>query len=120
LLQDSYKSEIKLYIKKPEILEMFRDLFGDSITSFIKSDDHNILEHIYRPYDIIGNKTTISDAIIAYTTDEEVITIKDRMYCLDFWIFENIKDKLIASGILLHYESPLILGLFAILKETLF
>lgn len=120
LLQDSYKSEIKLYIKKPEILEMFRDLFGESITSFIKSDDHHILEHIYRPYDIIGNKTTISDAIIAYTTDEEVITIKDRMYCLDFWIFENIKDKLIASGILLHYESPLILGLFAILKETLF
>jgi hypothetical protein len=99
---------------------MFKDLFGDTITSFVKSEDRNIVEYIYRSYDIIGEKTTISDAIIAYTTDEETITIKDRMYCLDFWIFENIKDKLIASGILVHYESPLILGLFAILKETLF
>ena len=120
LLQDTYKNEIKLYIKKPEILEMFKELFWEQITWLIKDQHQNILEYIYRPYDIIGTKTNISDNIIAYITEDEVSIIKDRMYCIDFWIFEQTKEKIIASGILSQHESHVILWLFANMKETLF
>ena len=98
LLQDSYKNDIKLYIKKTEILEIFKGFFGDQITSLIKLEQQDILEYIYRPYDIIGQKTIISDRIIAYISEDEVSIIKDRMYCLDFWIFEQAKKKIIASN----------------------
>ena len=120
ILQDGYKSEIKLYIKKPEILEIFKNLFSKKITSFIKSNNNDILGYIYKSYDIIWKDTIISDTIIWSINDDELSIIKDRMYCLDFWMFEAIKHNLISSWILSNYEAPIILWLFATLKETLF
>lgn len=119
LLQDSYHNDIKLYIKKPEILDTFKDHFGAIISTFLKDRDL-LLKHIYQPYDHIGKKNNVSDSIISSLSDSEISIIKDRMYCLDFWIFEDIKHELMNTGILSHYETPIALGILALLKETIF
>ena len=120
LLQDSNLSEIKLYIKKTEILDIFRELFGNDISNIIKYSNYDILKYIYAPYDVIGEKSNISDSIIAESTDDDISIIKDRIYSLDFWIFTRYREKLATANIHHYYESPILLGLYAVLKETLF
>lgn len=120
LLQDSNLSEIKLYIKKTEILDIFRELFGNDISNIIKYSNYDILKYIYTPYDVIGEKSNISDSIIAESTDDDISIIKDRIYSLDFWIFTRYREKLATANIHHYYESPILLGLYAVLKETLF
>jgi hypothetical protein len=75
---------------------------------------------MYKDYDIIGVDDFIFDTISSSITDTEFSLIKNRMYCLDFWIFESIKKKIMEAQLCLHYEAPTILSLFAHLKETFF
>jgi hypothetical protein len=120
LLQDINQSDIKLYIKNPEILDIFKHYFSQDISRYLKFDDKELLATFYGPLNTIGYEKSISDIIILYSEERDVITIKDRMYCLDFWIFKIYSEQVIASPLFDKCESPILLGLLATLKETLF
>ncbi len=120
LLQDINHSDIKLYIKNPEILDIFKNYFLQDISKYIKLGDKELLSILYTPFNNIGLEKSISDTIIEYSDERDIITIKDRMYCLDFRIYKIYSEQITISPIFHGYEAPLLLWLLATLKETLF
>ncbi len=120
LLQDINRSEIKLYIKKAEILDTFRELFGENISNALKLSHNNLLNTLYAPYGKIGLWDQIIEHIQLTTTDTEITNLKDRMYCIDFWLIQKYNTMLIQSHIHHYYDNPILLALFAMIKETLF
>lgn len=120
LLQDINHSEIKLYIKKAEILDTFRELFGKEISESLKLSHEHLIEKLYTVYNKISNGTQITDQLNIAINDNEIINLKDRMYCIDFWLIHHFNTLLIQSHIHHHYDAPILLALFAHIKETLF
>ena len=120
LLQDINRSEIKLFIKKVEILDTFKEVFGNNINSYLKLSNDELIEKIYEPFNKIGHDDLISQELKSAIQDKEIINLKDRMYCIDFWIIQDYNKALIQSHIDHHYDKPVLLALFANIKETLF
>ena len=120
LLQDLNRSEIKLFIKKVEILDTFKSVFGDDISTLLKYSHHDIIASVYEPYKKIGHEEEIIEDIQKAVSDQEIINLKDRMYCIDFWLIHRYNNLLIQSHIHHYYDAPVLLSLFAGVKETLF
>lgn len=120
LLQDINRCEIKLFIKKTEILDTFKQVFGNNINAYLKLSNEDLVAEIYQPYDYISSDNQITQELKLSLQDKEIINLKDRMYCIDFWIIQAYNKALIEQNIHHHYDKPVLLALFANIKETLF
>ena len=122
ILQDLSPSGIKLYIKKQDILENFKDTFGKRISSYVQLSDSQVLEKIYQPYDILSTKehSKLSILLETYTDTKDIERLKDRLYTIDFWLTHDYIDSLIHDDIASSYDHAQLLGIFATIKETFF
>lgn len=120
LLQDINPCEIKLFIKKSEILTVFKDLFGDHISANLKWDHHQIIENIYGDYKALVNNKDILSLLQSHLNEQDTMHLKDRMYCLDFWLYKDYIHALITDDIHAEYDEALFIALCAQAKETLF
>ena len=111
---------IKLFIKKIEILDTFKEVFGNHINTYLKLSNENLISQIYEAYNTIGHDNHITQEFQKHITEKEITNLKDRMYCIDFWIIQDYNKALIASHIHHYYDQPILLSLFANIKETLF
>lgn len=122
ILQDISPSGIKLYIKKEDILEEFKSLFGGRISKRLQQTNEELIQDIYWRYDILtdSNKANLAQVMQEYVNTKDIERLKDRMYNIDFWIAEDYIDALMRSDISKHYDQSISLGIFATIKETLF
>ncbi len=120
LLQDINPSDITLYIKKIEIIDLFKTYYGASITTAIKSQQHDLLVYIYHDYSVIIDGNIFFDLLDAHITSHDIKKLKDRMYSLDFWMNREYSERLMTYDIAKNYDNPLLLHIFSTLKETFF
>lgn len=119
LLQDMYQGDITLYIKNNDIIQLFKKHFGEDITYSIKHTDEELVQWMYSSYTQIVDGKHILSHIIATTHDTDIVHIKDRMYALDFWLYAKMREK-IGENDLSGYDSPVLLYMYSMMKETLF
>lgn len=120
LLQDMNRSEIKLFIKKVEILDTFKNLFGKNISEALKLSHTELIHHLYTPYNKISTWEKITEQLQQAISESDIMNLKDRMYCIDFWLINTYTSNLIQSHIHHYYDAPVLLAVFAQIKETLF
>ncbi len=120
LLQDANHSDIKLFIKKAEILTIFKDFFGESISSLLKLSPDDLIQELFSYLDITKDDTTLIPLLQQSLGESHISNIKDRMYCVDFRLYRTFIDALVERNIEKHFDAPLLVMFYATLKETLF
>lgn len=121
LLQDINTKDIKLYIKAKNILNLFRDKFGDDISQIIKKNKSGFIKSIYWP--IQENLKEITDLITIINEnlkEEDIYNLKENIYNLDFWIANTFFKKVKTLKLHTSYSDFSIIGIFSIIKESLF
>lgn len=119
LLQDMYQSDVTLYIKNNDIIQLFKQYFSEDIAHYIKYTDEELIQRMYGSYAQIVDSKNISSYIMKKINDEDIIHIKDRMYALDFWLYKKMREQL-EDNDLSVYDSPVLLYMYSMMKETLF
>lgn len=120
LLQDLNPCETKLYIRKTEILDQFQEHCRTQMNTLLHVDRRELLSQLYSYIPSIFAPGFSLDELIDTISDREVSHLKDRLYCLDFWVVQKAIE---AIRPIINYNtepSILVLGCFATLKETLF
>jgi len=87
--------DTRLYVNNKKVLEVFKKMFAKKISELVKKDDKKILDILYcENMKSIFEKPDISKIIRKHMSEEDIYHIKDNMYTLDFWIYDNILKKI--------------------------
>ena len=95
--QDLNPKDIRLTIKNPQILELFRNKYGSLISERVKMDKRKFIEVFYgASAEIIwGRKSKffnfLNEKII---DDNDHLSLKESLYKLDFWVCWEMMNKI--------------------------
>lgn len=121
LLQDFNLSTVKLFVKKWELLSLFKDTFLKRISQILQHDKEILIHSIYQSYSelISANSQVFSNLLLPHLNSNDIATIKDRLYTFDFWLGQDCAAYILSSHTTQKIYDPLsILGIIATLRET--
>jgi len=122
ILQDINPKDIRLYIKNKKIIELFKWLMGQEISSMVTLSNDQFISSVYQ--DVANNleHKEFLKTLKKELTEQDVYHIKENIYNLDFWISKKFYRSLIENTVILkkEYSDLAILGIFSTLRETLF
>ncbi len=121
LLQDICTKDIKLYIQNKDILNNFKKRFGKQVSNFVKLSDEKVIEKTYQYlFQLAGNnkKSLYSTEF----TSADISTIKENIYSFDLWLWLDFLKLLKEQkpNLTQWYSSQSIMGIFALIRESLF
>lgn len=121
-LQDINPKDIKIYVKNKNIIDDFKLIFGKEISSIVKKDWKDFIDKIYSDWcSLLQNWKEFIKLIQDNVKDEDIIHIKENLYCFDFWLLQDFYKELISKKINLNnkYEDTIIIWIFFNIRETL-
>lgn len=120
--QDLNPKEIRLTIKNPQILTLFREKYGSKISERVKKDKKNFIQDFYGPITEIlwGKKSDFFNFLDKEVIDEtDHLLLKECLYKLDFWMNRELLNR-VKYKYWKYYGKSLSLGFFGQLRELLF
>lgn len=126
LLQNINTKDIKINMHKKDILAWFKEQFGTTISKYVQQQD--MLELYYKPIDDIVWSPIILDTLYKMNPathqyniwEKEYKNLKENMYTLDFWIYKDTLDEMLALQLSNNLGTTAIYGILANLKESIF
>jgi len=113
--------DTRLYVNNKKVLEVFKKMFAKKISELVKKDDKKILDILYcENMKSIFEKPDISKIIRKHMSEEDIYHIKDNMYTLDFWIYDNILKKIWNLWLNKDYSDTNIMWIISCMMETTF
>lgn len=120
LLQWINDKDIKLYINNKKLLDIFKKNFGKEISTLAKKDNVDLINTLYGTQFnwILSDK--IKTSIFLKNLDEnDIYHIKDNMYSLDFWVYEEVLAWLKDISLKENYSDTNIFGIISSMIDTL-
>ncbi len=120
ILQDINPKDIRLYIKNKKIIELFKWLIGQEISSMVRESDTDFIESVYKDIAVHLEHKEFMKILKKELTEQDIYHIKENIYNLDFWISKKFFRAITAHTILLKkdYADLTILGIFSTIRET--
>ena len=121
LIQDLNTNETKLSIKRSEMIDSFKSLYGSAISQLIKSKGKSFIAKVYDPYDTLWQTDrSLTEIMQRHITDDDVNILRERLYTLDFWIGQEVVQVFAAIPDLRdHYDTSAIMGMMSIMRDSL-
>lgn len=122
-LQDINPKDVKIYVKNKNIIDDFKLIFGKEISSIVKKDWKDFINKVYSSCgSLLKNWKDFIKLIQDNLKDEDIIHIKENLYCFDFWLLQDFYKELISEKINLNktYDDTIILWILFNIRETLF
>jgi hypothetical protein len=122
-LQDINPKDIKIYVKNKQIIDDFKLLFGKDISSLVRKNWKEFIDKIYSNCcSLIQNWKAFTALIHNNLKNQDIIHIKENLYCFDFWLLQEFYKELINKKINLTktYSDVIILWIFFNIRETIF
>lgn len=122
ILQDINPKDIRIYIKNKKIIELFKWLIGQEISTMVKTTDKQFIEMVYQDIGQNLEQPWFLKILKKELTEEDIYHIKENIYNLDFWVSKKFFRAIYEHKILLQkeYSDFVILGIFSTVRETLF
>jgi len=120
ILQDVNPKDIRLYIKNKKIIELFKWLIGQEISSMVQASDNKFIESVYQDISSNLEHPALIQTLKKELTEQDIYHIKENIYNLDFWISKRFFRAITENKILLkkEYSDLVILGIFSTIRET--
>lgn len=122
LLQDLNIRDTKIYVKNKQIIELFKEHFGPSISETLHTKGKNMLYQFYEPLSkCVPDIPHFLEAIVSTITPAEKESLTESLYTVDTWIFQEVLKQINEYHINRHskYSDYSILGILSSLKDTL-
>jgi len=123
ILQDFSPRDLKIYVKSPVVISLFKDRFSKSISELVRKDNLELIKSIYGVFEwCLSQVLDFSTIISSFVTKDDVFNLKNNFYSLDFWLCSFCFEQLNKSDIFIKskYSDFSILWIFSFLRETLF
>ncbi len=123
LFQDINPRDTKVYVKNKQIIRLFKDYFGDDISSLLRSRGKNLVHEFYQPLaDCVPAIPAFMETVERSVMKEEYDYLKESLYTVDTWLFHELLQRVAASNLQWRqkYSDYSVLGILASLKDTLF
>jgi hypothetical protein len=122
LLQDINIKDIKIYVKNKEILSSFKKMYSQTISNFLRGDRKQFITSLYISLANLTGKKQFIDVLDTYLTDKDLTHIKENLYSLDFWIWQDAVVYMLQHRVDLDkvYQPMVLIGITASLRDTLF
>lgn len=120
LLQWINCKDIRLYANNKKILEVFKKMFGKDISNFAKKGKTELIKILYwEQFDWILSNKLNTKIFLNYLWDEDIYHIKENMYSLDFWIYEEFLKWLKDIDLKANYSDINIFWIISSIIDTL-
>ena len=120
LLQDVNPRLSKLYVKNAALLEWFQKQWSKEISTLIRLKSSEFVSAFYAPFfGYCAHADQILQLLQSCFSDQEIVRLKDSLYCFDMWIFRSLLVRLPLEGLKAKYTDPVIMQIFALLRELL-
>ncbi|MEI7477168.1 MAG: hypothetical protein WCJ81_01100 [bacterium] len=121
LLQDLLAKDIKLHIQQPQIVQEFKKRVQKRITTLVRASKDACLQEVYGAFDAFINPHSLVQEIQQYGDDSMITYLKEHFYTLDFRLYHDVIKALEPYGKTFqkHYHTSSIVGILALLRETL-
>lgn len=121
LMQDLLPKDVKMYTKAPKIVGEFWRLFQKKISQLTKKSHKDLITTLYSPYNDFFTQVRYDEILVTPSLKSLDQHIKENMYTLDFWLHQNILERLkpYATKLQEVYSDASIAGVMALLRETL-
>jgi hypothetical protein len=119
--QDLNPKDTKLLIKNSQILDLFRKNFWEKISELVKLSKNKFIEKFYQWWiENLSEKKKIYSLLELELSDDNLVNLKDSLYKLDYWVTNNLYEKLQIIRLNNKYDDALCLTVYWMLRETLF
>lgn len=120
LLQWINDKDIKLYINNKKLLDIFKKIFGKNISTLAKKNNEELVNTLYGSQfnGILSDKIN-TPIFLQYLNDDDIYHIKENMYSLDFWIYEEVLKWLWEIELKTNYSDTNIFGIISSIMDTL-
>ena len=117
LFQDFNEKILVITLSNPDILTLFKDAFGSSLTALL-SRPRDIVESVYRPvFEMCSQWEALRESTVSYR--RETVNLKENLYTVDFWLWREACDTLSQHQVLQQiYDDPSIISTLAMLRDT--
>jgi len=120
LLQRINDKDIKLYINNKKLLDIFKKIFGKEISALAKKDNHELVNILYwSQFNWILSDKIKTNIFLKNLDVNDIYHIKDNMYSLDFWIYEEVLAWLKEIWLKEDYSDTNIFGIISSMMDTL-
>ncbi|MEI7919405.1 MAG: hypothetical protein WCH65_04310 [bacterium] len=122
ILQDINPKDIRIYIKNKKIIELFKGLIGQEISTMVKTTDAQFIDMVYGDIEKNLEHKEFIKLLKKELNEEDIYHIKENIYNLDFWISKLFFRAIDTNKLLLQkeYADFVILGIFSTIRETIF
>jgi len=123
VLQDISPRDVKIHIKSPKILSLFRQYFAEDISSLVRKNNKELVLVVYKSIGIcLVNLWEFPNIVAKHLTQEDLFNLKDSFYSFDFWVSLRVVEKFSKLSTLMkkQYSDFSILWIIAFLRETVF
>jgi hypothetical protein len=124
VLQDLTTKDLKIYMRDPELLRMFRHVVvQDGLADSLDLSADALLDHVYGPLCWLLDKwDELLGLLQKHVLPHETIALKDNLYTVDLWV------RLSAIRVMRDRDRPLsqmygdmsIMGIVSVMRDTLF
>jgi hypothetical protein len=124
VLQDLLSKDLKIYMRDPAMLRMFRHVvLQDGLADSLSMDTQELVEQVYGSLCWLLEKgEMILWLIQAHTTPENVVALKDNLYTVDLWVWLSALRLMRSRDrpLSLVYGDMSIMGIVSVMRDTLF
>jgi len=123
ILQDINPRDIRIYVKSKQVLDIFKKKFGLRVSTLVKKSDDELVKAVYTPLaSCLNSLSDLPKFVQQETNEKDLYNLKDNLYSLDFWMAHLAVQKFAKLDPKLqnYYSDLSIVGIFALLRETLF
>lgn len=93
ILQDINPKDIRIFVKNKKVLSLFKDMFGNNISSCLKKKNEAFLQLIYG--NLGKSLERLEDLAVLISqglSDEDLYHLRDNMYTMDFWVTQRFYE----------------------------
>lgn len=121
LFQDISPSSLVVTVTQPQVLQMFKNLLGDRIRTWINFSNKWLLQAVYGPvFALLGNEALFG-ILYKHMEETDFQQLKEQVYSFDMHLWVHAVELLAEAWNLKKiYGKNVIVGIVALLRETLF
>lgn len=119
IYQDILVKDIRLSIHQSSITSKMKKLHGKEILVMIWLNTVSFLQQYYYSIDTLLTKPYFSSTALTDYNDEDIKSLKDSLYSLEYRMVDDFLQLLEASHVLVDFDDGVVIHIVSILKDTM-